>query len=69
VERQSLVGFPEANAFFFAIRTYFYPVSDLDVQEKKALCTAVETMPEASQKYKGLYGKARILKEMLSPDH
>lgn len=65
VERQSLVGFPDANAFFFAIHTYFYPVNDLNAQEKASLCAAVETMSEASQKYKGLYGKVEILKEML----
>ena len=65
VERQGLVGFPEANAFFFAIRTYFYPVDALNAEEKKAICTAVETMSDESLKYKGLYGKVEILKDLL----
>ncbi len=65
VERQSLVGFPETNAFFFAIRTFFYPMNDLNAQEKKALYTAVETMSEKSLRYKGLLGKVESLKEKL----
>jgi hypothetical protein len=57
VERQNLVGFPDVNAFLFTIRTYFYSVNDLNAQEKNALFAAIETMSEASKKYKGLYGK------------
>lgn len=43
-ERQNLIGFPTENAFLFTIRTYFYPVAELDGHEKAALWSAVRTM-------------------------
>ncbi len=65
VEKQTLNGLPEVNAFFFTIRTYFYPVVELSLDERKALYTAVESMSQASQIYKGLAGKLSILQKLI----
>ncbi len=65
VEKQSLIGLPKQNAFFFTIRTYFYLVDELEQYEKKALIAAVETMSKQSLEYKGLTGKVDILKQMV----
>ncbi|MEP4533871.1 MAG: DUF3445 domain-containing protein [Cyclobacteriaceae bacterium] len=54
VERQNLVGFPEVNAFLFTIRTYFYPVDELESFEKAQLWKAINGMTEASREYKGI---------------
>ncbi len=69
VEKQSLTGLPEQNAFFFTIRTYFYLVDELEQYEKKALLAAVETMSEQSLEYKGLTGKVDILKQIVTKIH
>lgn len=56
VERQTTTGFRELNCFLFTIRTYFYDVADLknDLKQREALSTAIQSMSEASLKYKGL---------------
>jgi hypothetical protein len=54
VERQNLVGFPDAQAFLFTIRTFHYEVDALDSQEKDSLLSAIESMSEASLAYKGI---------------
>ncbi|WP_336514217.1 heme-dependent oxidative N-demethylase subunit alpha family protein [Pollutibacter soli] len=64
-EKQNLIGFPEINAFLFTIRTYFYPVDELNVLEKQKLIMAVETMSEDSLVYKGLVGKKDTLKRRI----
>lgn len=53
-ERQNLVGFPEAEAFLFTIRTYFYDIDTLTTEEKKALVSALESMSPEARQYKGL---------------
>jgi len=66
VERQTISGLPECNAFFFTIRTYFYPIDSLSAEEKKALLTAVEGMSAESLVYKGLVGSVDNLRACLS---
>lgn len=65
VERQTISGLPECNAFFFTIRTYFYPINSLSAEEKRALMTAVEGMSAASLAYKGLAGGVDNLRACL----
>ncbi|GAO44663.1 heme-dependent oxidative N-demethylase family protein [Flavihumibacter petaseus] len=64
-ERQNLVGFPAQQAFLFTIRTYFYPVRDLDPAEKTALWSAVRSMSHEALAYKGLEGVTAWLAEKL----
>jgi len=66
VERQNLIGFPDANAFLFTIRTYFYDVASLSEEEKLALLKAVESMSPASLIYKGLNDKIDVLRLRLA---
>ncbi len=54
VERQTLTGFPEVNAVLFTIRTYFTDVRDLVTSERQALIKALNSMSEATLRYKGL---------------
>lgn len=65
VEKQTLTGLPENNAFLFAIRTYIYSVNELCHLEKEALLRAIETMSQHSLEYKSLTGKVDIVKQML----
>ncbi|WPP51596.1 heme-dependent oxidative N-demethylase family protein [Catalinimonas niigatensis] len=54
VERQTLTGFPEANAVLFTIRTYFEQVSDLEYVHRNALFSALNSMSPETLEYKGL---------------
>lgn len=54
VERQNLIGLKEVNAFIFTIRTYFYKVNELSIEEKLALGKAVDSMTEEVVRYKGM---------------
>lgn len=64
-ERQHLVGLQSVNAFIFTIRTYFYKVSELTSEEKKALAAAVNSMTDASLEYKGMTTlKDKLLREL-----
>lgn len=54
VERQNLIGLKEVNAFIFTIRTYFYPVSGLNADERVALTNAIRSMTPESLDYKGM---------------
>jgi hypothetical protein len=65
VERQVITGIPACNAFIFTIRTYFYDIDELQVDEKKALLMAVESMSLPSLEYKGLINKTDILRSRL----
>jgi hypothetical protein len=65
VERQVNVGIPACNAFMLTIRTYFYDIDELQADEKKALLTAVESMPPSSPEYRGLADKTEVLKRRL----
>lgn len=67
-ERQTLVGIPEANAFLFTIRTYFYDTKDLTPDEKTALLAAIDSMSLQSLEYKGLAGQVEALKQRLEND-
>ena len=68
VERQTITGVPNCNAFFFTIRTFFYDIDDLTADEKKALFMAVEGMTPQSLEYKGLTDKVEILRGRLLGD-
>ncbi len=63
VERQTLTGFPEVNAVLFTIRTYFMDVKGLITSERQALADVLDSMSEATLRYKGLLiDKAKIIK-------
>jgi dimethylamine monooxygenase subunit A len=66
VERQTISGLPECSAFFFTIRTYFYPINSLSPEEKKTLMMAIEGMSEESLAYKGLAGGVDNLRTCLT---
>ena len=66
VERQTISGLTENNAFFFTIRTYFYPINSLSPEEKRALMMAVEGMSAESLAYKGLAGGVDNLRTCLT---
>lgn len=55
VERQTLTGLPEIEAFVFTIRTYHYDVRELREDARKGLYDAIATMDETSARYKGLW--------------
>ncbi len=65
VERQTLTGLPASNAFLFTIRTYFYPVPVLALDQKKSLVTAVESMSDQALLYKGLSGKVDLFRSLV----
>jgi hypothetical protein len=54
VERQTIWGFPAADAALFTIRTYLYDVNALAPPHRTALRSALATMPPDSVRYKGL---------------
>lgn len=54
IERQTLSGFPEADAVLFTIRTYFEDVKILTPTHRKALLHALDTMSAQAIAYKGL---------------
>jgi hypothetical protein len=64
-ERQNLVGLAEVNAFIFTIRTYFYPVEELNREEKDLLLKALKSMSPEALQYKGLTGSISLLEEYL----
>lgn len=64
-ERQNLIGLPEVKAFIFTIRTYFYPVDELTLLEKKALLSAVKSMSPDALQYKGLTSSIEFLTRKL----
>ncbi len=66
VERQTINGLPDCNAFLFTIRTYFYAMEELTAEEQRALLMAVESMSPESLEYKGLTGKVEQLRTLLS---
>jgi hypothetical protein len=65
MERQHLIGLPDVNAFLFTIRTYFFDVDQLGIEEKKALASAVRSMTQASLDYKRMTPfAAELLKKL-----
>lgn len=54
VERQTLTGLPQVDAFVFTIRTYFINVATLGNDDRRALRDAVASMSEAVLRYKGI---------------
>ncbi len=64
-ERQTMTGFPACNAFLFTIRTYFYPVATLSIEEKTALMNAVEGMSPDALQYKGILGKVELIRNLV----
>lgn len=55
VERQTLTGFPEAQAVLFTIRTYFLNVVQLSREQSAVLLQSIRSMSEDVLRYKGLY--------------
>jgi len=54
VERQVLLGLPEASAIVFFIRTYIRPVAELSPEECRALASGLRSMTPEQQAYKGV---------------
>ncbi|GAB4455817.1 MAG: DUF3445 domain-containing protein [Armatimonadaceae bacterium] len=56
VERQTLWGIPEVEAFLFTIRVYVYDISDVyaDEQRRQTLRSALSSMSPEAEAYKGL---------------
>lgn len=67
-ERQNLVGFAKENAFLFTIRTYFYRIDELTVDEKKLLLKALQSMSSDSLQYKGLSRSLSRLEDFLKTE-
>jgi hypothetical protein len=59
VERQVTVPFAVQRASLFLIRVYLYPFDSLDSSQRDTLAVALESMPAAIQRYKGLSGEPR----------
>jgi dimethylamine monooxygenase subunit A len=66
VERQNLIGLKDVNAFIFTIRTYFYPINELNGEEKISLAKAVNSMSNESLDYKGMNGFKGQLMSLLA---
>lgn len=61
VERQIIVplaaeSLADSQTALFFIRTYVYPLSRLSAEQRRALRSALEAMPESVRSYKGLLG-------------
>lgn len=65
-ERQTLTGFPQAEAVLFTIRTYFTDVQQLSAAHLKGLIYSVQSMSEESLCYKGLQKDKNLILEWLS---
>lgn len=65
-ERQNLIGLKSVDAFIFTIRTYFYKVSELDVNESKSLGDAINSMSTETLAYKGMTGMKDLVLGKLS---
>lgn len=61
VERQVLVGLPEAPACLFFIRPYVVDCADLAAPYRHALADAVQSMPEDSREYKSIAHSAQSI--------
>jgi len=59
VERQVTVPFATQSASLFLIRTYLYPFADLGRGRRAILAAALESMPAAVARYKGLSDEVR----------
>lgn len=58
VERQTLLGLPEADAAIFTIRPYWYRLADVarSAERRRQLAAALRSMSDAALRYKGLTG-------------
>ena len=54
IERQTIWGFPEAEASLFTIRTYFEDLATIEPDKRAKVITAIESMTPAALQYKGL---------------
>jgi dimethylamine monooxygenase subunit A len=56
VERQTLWGLPDVDAYLFGIRVYNYPLQEIrrDGARRDALVSALHSMSPESRRYKGL---------------
>lgn len=64
-ERQTLSGFPEANAVLFTIRTYFEEVSQLNIVQLQKLQEALLSMSQDTLMYKGLENDYKNVQQYL----
>ncbi len=67
IERQVLWGLPHVGALIFTIRTYFRPVSQLDLHSHGLLYQALASMSPEAQVYKGVAGTLPEILHFLSP--
>jgi len=66
VERQVTVPLKGLGALFL-IRTYLYPLAELEPSQRLTLSEALKIMPEEVARYKGLWGGRDLICEALSP--
>lgn len=57
VERQITVPFPSVDASLFIIRTLVYAFASLSAAERETIGRAVDAMPSAVRRYKGVSGR------------
>ena len=65
IERQVIWPIPDSEILLFTIRTYFRDCATLDEQQRLALIKAVNSMDEATLKYKNI-NKADVLNKLNS---
>lgn len=65
IERQSFQGFVEVSSVLFTIHTFFVNVESLEQEKIKALLGAINSMSEATLKYKGI-NKEKICQKLES---
>jgi hypothetical protein len=69
VERQTLWGLPEVDAYLFGIRVYVYPLHEIraDEAQRVALISALHSMSPESRRYKGIEIAFREALSFLEP--
>ena len=65
IERQVIWPIPDSQILLFTIRTYFRDCTTLDEQQRLALIKAINSMSEATLKYKNI-NKADVLNKLNS---
>jgi len=65
VERQVIWPMVNTDALLFTIRTYFYDCAELDTQQCRSLINAVNSMSDATLKYKNI-NKTKVINTLLT---
>ncbi len=66
VERQITVPFPAVDASLFIIRTLVYPFAALTARERATVAAAIDAMPPAVRRYKGVAGREAHIRAALA---